>query len=106
MIYGFCDPKVLYTEDLADTRYAKRRREDEASSERATRRRLERLLYDCETKVVEAQKPVDDAHSLVCVEAKTRRRCEEAISKEQAKRRRTEECLKRQAQAPGHYSTD
>jgi len=93
------DPQVLYTEDLANTRYAKRRLEDEAGFERATRRRLERTLHDLEAKVVEAQKRVDDAHASARAEANTRRRCEQAISEERAKRRTMEECLKRQGQS-------
>lgn len=94
------DPQFLYTKDLANTRYAKRRLEDEANFERTTqRRRLERTLHDLEAKVVEAQKRVDDAHALVRAEANTRRRCEQAISEERAKRRAMEDSLKRQAQS-------
>jgi hypothetical protein len=92
------DPQVLYTEDLVNTRYAKRRLEDEVSFERATRRRLERSLHDLEAKVVEAQKRVDDAHALVRAETNTRRRCEQEMCEERAKRRRMEDCLKRQGQ--------
>lgn len=88
----------LYTEDLANKRCAKRRLEDEASFERAKRRRLERTLHDLEAKVVEAQKRVDDAHALVHAEESTRRRCERAVTEERAKRRTMEACLERRAQ--------
>ncbi|KAI9463525.1 hypothetical protein BJY52DRAFT_1184549 [Lactarius psammicola] len=92
------DPRVLYVEDPASTRYAKRRLEDEASFERATRRRLERTLHDLEAKVVEAQKRVDDAHASIRAEANTRRKCEHAISEERA----MEECLKRGSRTVTH----
>ncbi|KAH9048376.1 hypothetical protein EDB84DRAFT_1434380 [Lactarius hengduanensis] len=94
------DPRVLYTEDPANTRTAKRRlEEDEAGFERATRRRLERTLHGLEAQVIEAQKSVDAAHASVRARADTRCICERAVSEERAKRSTMEECLKRQAQS-------
>lgn len=102
--YSIRDLRVLRdspldAEDLANLRCAKRRLEDEIGSERATRRRLERTLHHLEAKVVQAQKRADDAHSLVRVEVKSRRRSEQAISEERAKRRTMEVSLERQAQS-------
>jgi len=92
------DRQALHVEELARTREAKRRLEDEAANERITRRRLERTLRDLQTKLAKAQRRADDAHALVRMEVHTRRRCEQVIADERAKRRALEEHLKRQAQ--------
>jgi hypothetical protein len=92
------DRQALYVEELASTREAKRRLENEAANERVIRRRLERALRDLQTKLTKAQRRADDAHALVRMEANTRRRCEQAVAEERAKRRVLEEQFKRQAQ--------
>lgn len=93
------DRQARHVEELAHTREAKRRLENEASNERFTRRRLERALRDLEVKLVKAQRRADDAQALIRMEVNTRRRCEQAIAEERAKRRALEEHLKKQAQS-------
>jgi hypothetical protein len=92
------DRQALYIDELASTREAKRRFENEAANERVIRRRLERTLRDLQTKLTKAQRRADDAHALVRMEVNTRRRCEQAVAEERAKRRMLEEQFKRQAQ--------
>ena len=91
--------QALQLQELAHTREAKRRLEDEATDERVTRRRLERTLYDLETKLAKAQRRVGDVQALVRMEANARRRSEQVIAEERAKRRALEEHLKSQAQS-------
>jgi hypothetical protein len=93
------DRQALQLQELVHTRQAKRRLEDEATGERATRRRLERALHGLETKLAKAQRRVDDVQALVRMEANARRRSEHVVNEERAKRRALEEHLKRQAQS-------
>ncbi len=93
------DRQAFHLQELAHTREAKRRFEDEAADERAIRRRLVRTLHDLETKLAKAQRRVSDVQALVRMEANGRRRCEQVITEERAKRRALEEHLKRQAQS-------
>jgi len=95
----FRDRHALQLEALAHTREAKRRLEDEATDERATRRRLERTLHDLKTKLAKAQRRVDDVQALVRMEATARRRSEQMVTEERAKRRALEGHLTRQAQS-------
>lgn len=92
------DRQALHVEELALTREAKRRLENEATNERGTRRRLERALRDLKTRLAKAQRRADDAHALVRTEVHTRRRCEQLIAEERAKRKALEDHLKQQAQ--------
>lgn len=91
--------QALHVEELALTREAKRRLENEATNERGTRRRLERALRDLKIKLAKAQRRADDAHALVRMEVHSRRRCEQVIVEERAKRKVLEEYLKKQAQS-------
>jgi hypothetical protein len=93
------DRQALQLQELAHTRDAKRRLEDEATDERATRRRLERTLHNLETKLAKAQRRVGDVQALVRMEANARRRSEQVVTEERAKRRALEEHLKSQAQS-------
>ena len=93
------DRQAHHVEELATTREAKRRFEDEAANERVIRRRLERALRDLQTKLTKAQRRTDDAHALVRMEVNTRRRCEQTIADERAKRRALEERFRSQAQS-------
>lgn len=90
--------QALQLQELAHTREAKRRLEDEATDERATRRRLERTLHNLENKLAKAQKRVNDVQALVRMESNARRRSEQVVSEERAKRKALEEHLNRQAQ--------
>ena len=93
------DRQALQLQELAHTRQAKRRLEDEATDERASRRRLERTLHNLETKLAKAQRRVGDIQALVRMEANARRRSEQVVTEERAKRRALEEQLKSQAQS-------
>lgn len=93
------DRQALQFQELAHTREAKRRLEEEATDERVTRRRLERTLHDLKTKLAKAQRRVGDVQALVRMEANARRRSEQAIAEERAKRRSLEEHLRSQAQS-------
>ena len=93
------DRQALQLQELAHAREAKRRLEDEATDERATRRRLERTLHNVETKLAKAQRRVGDVQALVRMEANARRRSEQVVTEERAKRRALEEHLKSQAES-------
>ncbi|KAI0266866.1 hypothetical protein BC834DRAFT_117468 [Gloeopeniophorella convolvens] len=93
------DLQATNFEELDNVRAAKRRLEDEAASERATRRRLERTLHDLEARLAKAQRRADAAGSLARLEVSARRRCEDAIAEERAKRWALEDQLKAQSQS-------
>ena len=93
------DRQALQHQELAHTREAKRRLEDEATDERATRRRLERTQRDLENKLAKARRRVNDLQALVRMEANARRRSEQVVTEERAKRKALEDHLKRQAQS-------
>jgi chromosome segregation ATPase len=91
--------QAVQLQELAHTREVKRRLEDEATEERATRRRLERTLHDLETKLAKARRRGNDLQAHVRMEVNARRRSEQMVTEERAKRRALEDHLKRQAQS-------